>query len=597
MRFAAAFIVALTLPALAAQGPEGTAILRGRVIDAVSGKPIPNAAITLYPQRRLPHTPGIDPELPKRSTITDPDGAFEVPRLAAGDYAISGSGARYLPIVYGASRPGGVSKHVTVAEAARIDITIRAWPAAAIAGHVYDERGRPVIGAEVRIFAKEPEVWGNDRTDDRGAYEIRGVSPGSYAVAVPVSLSNRTLSASPGRQAVRDSPWRFAYILDRALRTILVSYTGPFPASAEDGRPQVYMTAFAGGARSKETAAYMTLAAGDIREGVDITLPAVRGTRVSGIVTAPSAVAGTILTLAPERSDGLRDDGRIDATAAADGTFVFIATPPGKYLLTAFRRNPPLTEVTLNGGSPSIAHDDYMSNDSEDLWSEMAISIGDGDIDNLVVTLRQGTLVTGRIVLEDDAAPAPPRRRQSIVLAAADGRDRFSDRYLTPQPDGTISTRIRPGKYRPLSRSYGQDPVLKAVSVTGRDLADGPLIVGADPLLDVRFQFGRYDTALRGAVVDSNGSAVADATVILFPADRDMWLRIEESGRARVERAGGGAYRISGMPPGDYLAVALQGFRGGLSDRMVASLADSAVRVTVQAGEPATLSLVVKDPQ
>jgi hypothetical protein len=59
MRVVVALIVALTVPVPGWQGPDGTATVRGRVVDAVTGRPL-RVFIGFYPQPRLPCTPGID---------------------------------------------------------------------------------------------------------------------------------------------------------------------------------------------------------------------------------------------------------------------------------------------------------------------------------------------------------------------------------------------------------------------------------------------------------------------------------------------------------------------------------------------------------
>jgi protocatechuate 3,4-dioxygenase beta subunit len=595
-RAAIAAALACVLPLSAAQGPEGTAVVRGRVVDGDTGKPLRNLSVRFYPQNRYPHAPGIDPEPPMRSAITGADGGFEVPRLVAADYSVSTSARGYLSTEYGVSRPGGPSRLLTVRESARLDITLRAWRSASIAGRVYDERGRPVMGAEVRAFEKDSEGYGSSGTNDLGEYEIAGLRPGNYAVAVPISLSSRTLSATPGRQGPHSPPLT-PYVLDRAARTILMPRGAPLPASADDGRPQVYVTAFSGGVSTKAGALYIPLRSGDARGDIDITLPAVRGTRVAGTVTGPDDIRGTLLRLRPEAASRSYDVEWIDATAATDGRFVFVAAPPGRYILTAYRHRPPLTEITLESGGPSFPHDDVIIRDEDDYWAEMPLAIGDSDLEDLVITLRPGTPLTGRVVFEDDGG-APARADQARILLAPPG-PRFSDgdRYARIARDGSVAMRVRPGTYRVISGSNLQGRVLKATLVNGRDIGDEPLVIGADPIDDVQFVFGRHAATLAGAVFDRAGNPAADAAVVLFPANRAQWFRLDESGRGRFVRAANGSYLFSGVAPGEYYVAALEGFRGGISAESAALFAGSASRITVRPGEPARTNLVLRVPE
>jgi hypothetical protein len=573
--------------------------VRGRVVDGLSGTPLPQLTVRFSPQPRRSYSPGIDPQPPNRTAITGADGTFEVPRLVAADYSIyADARGEYLTIQYGRNSANGHARLLEVGEDARLDITIKAWRGATIEGHVFDERGRPVVGAQVRVFADDPSLYGSASTDDRGAYQIARLHPGRYAVGVEVGLRNRTLSATPRRP----SPYGFdmgGYVLDRALRTVLISYSAPFPPVDDDGRPRVYESAFAGGSATRAGATAFRLEAGDVRSNVDITLTAVRGTRIAGVVNAPGKVDGTILTLA-RAGDPPTVDGNIQATAAKDGTFVFIAVPPGQYTLTGFRREPPLTEVSLAGGFPSTAMDDMIGRDPDDVSLALPMSVGDADVDHLVLTLRSGTPVSGRIVIED----ADPREtglagQPRLVLAPAQPpRNTFEDRYLPIGRDGrSASMRIRPGTYRILCQYGISSHTFKTAILNGVAIGDGPLVIGEQPIADLQFVFARMDTMLRGAIVDPSGKPRVRGTVLVFPADRERWFRLDESSHGRRIEVANGRYQAEGLPPGDYYAIALNSYQRSFSSSGLEALIGTATRVTLRSGAPQTLSLIVREDQ
>lgn len=52
--------------AFLAQPIEGTAVLKGRVVDAITGKPLRGVGIRASYQPLLPYTPGIDARPPDR---------------------------------------------------------------------------------------------------------------------------------------------------------------------------------------------------------------------------------------------------------------------------------------------------------------------------------------------------------------------------------------------------------------------------------------------------------------------------------------------------------------------------------------------------
>src|SRR4051812_32294969 len=118
-----ATLAALPL-AVAARVQEDSATVKGRVVDAVSGLPLRDLTLNFNHRPRESSTPGIDPQAPHRSAVTDNAGGFEVASLMPGDYAIGASGQdpRYLPISYGVRRPGGGGTPLTVPENGRLDI-------------------------------------------------------------------------------------------------------------------------------------------------------------------------------------------------------------------------------------------------------------------------------------------------------------------------------------------------------------------------------------------------------------------------------------------------------------------------------------------
>ena len=309
----------------------------------------------------------------------------------------------------------------------------------------------------------------------------RGLRPGEYGVGVSVSLSSRTISGTAAGSPTSYSDSIFPYVIDRARRTVLLSNGAPLPPFTDEGRVQVYTTAFFGGGTTEANAVRIPVRSGETRSEVDITLPAVRGVRVSGVVRAP-IVKGIIVSLTRRGETPVTNAPRIDATAADDGTFVFVAVPPGDYTLTAMRREPPLTEVTMAGGSPAVAWDDVIGRDPEVLWAEMPLGIGDADIDDLAVQLSPGILVTGSLLYEGTATR--PSGRIAITLAQSSERHLFDDRYADVTPDGSFQIRLKPGRYHVLAPQSDAGPVFRTVIVNGIEIGDGPLVVGSEPLAE-----------------------------------------------------------------------------------------------------------------
>ena len=586
--------------ALGLQPTEGTAVLKGRIVDAISGKPLGGAAIRASYEPRPPATYDMRP--PDRTARTDRNGAFEMTGLTAGDYSVSGSvltpGNSYLEIAYGIRRPGGQSSHLTVAEGERLDITMRAWPVASLTGHVIDERGRPVVGVQVRLLSKDNEKYGNATTDDLGAYRITGLPPGRYSTFVPVVGENRTVNPMPVPRPPAAYPQPlFPYLVDRGERTILYNHSVPLPPPSESGQANVFVSSYYGG-NSPADAIYLPLSAGEERGDVEITLRARRGHRVAGIATVASgSVAGVIVTLEPIGSTGPQDHGQLTATATAagDGTFVFVAVPEGAYTLAARRRGPPPTEVSLSGGVPAIAQDDYIFGDPDGLGAEMPFTIGDADIDGLMVNLGPGTRISGRAIFDNGSFD--PRTMELGVYLARMANDSFGEgtRMLTLAADGSISGNLQPGTYSLRVQPVPRDWSFNGATVNGRDVGDGPIAVGADPIGDLELVFSRAGTRLSGAIAAPERPPMADTTVVAFASDRAAWpgVRSADSLRAKSVTARDGQYEITELVPGEYFVVAVdENFSStALTLPLLAQLAEGAARIQLEPGRPATLTL------
>jgi hypothetical protein len=97
-------------------------------------------------------------------------------------------------------------------------------------------------------------------------------------------------------------------------------------------------------------------------------------------------------------------------------------------------------------------------------------------------------------------------------------------------------------------------------------------------------------------VTGPDGEPAADYTVILFAADEQKWtIRSRFVHNARP--AQDGRFTVHGVPPGDYLAVALPYVSGAewTDPEFLDLLRDRATRVTVAEGESKVIDLVVRD--
>jgi hypothetical protein len=588
------FIALLVAGALfSGQSPDGTALVRGRVIDAVSGRALRGATVHLIP----PYDSN-QYRPPQRSTTTDASGAFEMGAVVAGEYSLSAtSTGDYLEASYGRRGPGGNGRRLEIADNAKLDVTLSAWPAASIDGRVLDDQGRPVAEAHLMLVNRDGNSAGSVMSDDRGEYRYSGLAPGEYTVGVPITLASRTIKYAPQpRTANAYTPPFQPYVLDRDGRAILTTYGAGLPPPSRDGQANIYITTFLG-STSFADAKYVSLATGQSRAGVDIVLRDRPARRLSGVATTPAGPApGLVLSLESHEGAPWFRDGQMTATAAADGTFVFVAVPEGSYRLTAYKRNPPFTEVTFAGAAPETGHDDYMSGDKDVLFASMPMTVT-GDQDGLEVLLRPGTPIAGRIVLDDGTTPAFGNQTPRISLFSRRG-DPFTGSAANFQvaSDGTLTGRARPGTYMLSAGWPSQGWSFRAARIDGRDVSGRTFDVGDAPV-SIELAFARGVAGIRGLVSDARGNPTRDAKIVVFPIEEFMWDTSSVNDFIRSEEPRKAAFSITNLTAGDYYLVALDesARRAGLTAPALRTLVPLATRVRVDPGQPMVVNLVMHE--
>ena len=590
---AAALIGGVSLAAT--QGPEGTAVVRGRVVDAITGKALGHVPVSLTPPYdSLRYRP------PQRSTVTDADGNFQVTAVAAGDYSISASPAGdYLGGSYGQRSPRGTSRTLTIVDNDRLTVTVTAWPSASVRGFVRDDQGRPVAEAHVILVNRDGNSSGNATSDDRGEYLFPKVVPGEYTAGVPVNLTSRTIKNAPQPRSPNGYIPEFQpFLLDRGGRTILMAYGAGLPPSARNGQPNVYVTTYYGGA-SLGGATYCPLAAGQARSGIDIVLRDRPGYRVSGVATTGTgAVPGVVLHLESEHGVTGYASGTVTAHAAADGSFVFVAVPAGRYQLRAYRRNPPFTEVSFTGAVPLVAMDDYTIGDPDALSASLPLVVA-GDAEGLMISLRAGTSITGRIVLDDGTEPAFGNQPPRLSLAGADG-DAFFERSaasIKVNPNGTITGRAVPGTYVLRADSTPQSWSFRSLRINGRETASRAIEVGDEPIA-LELTYSRGIAQLAGQVSDERGAPARDASIVVFPVDERTWdAAAPPFSIVRIEQPRRPTFSISGLMAGEYYVAAVDetAHRVSLTPAGLKALVPLATRVRVEPGQPVSINLVMHE--
>lgn len=664
---AAAAVLAAPLP-LASQAPApvaGTSAISGAIRNAATGQAIPGAVVSIF---------GTGVSIPRgnQRQLTDAQGRFVFRDLPAGrGFRVMVTRTGFIDAEFGQSEPFGPSGRIDLAEGQwfnRADVLM--WKPGAIGGRVVDEHGDPAVGVFVRVLAQQT-VGGQPRllagavatTDDRGDYRIAGLLPSRYLVVVPSVQAavpfDMTLAPSRAESAL-ESQLMFtdlgatarvdaAIDLDPAHRLIVGNYLTPPPAV--NGRAQTYPMTFHPNVLTAAAAVPIELGAAEERRGVDIALRPVPAARVAGRVDGPpDQIAGLLLRLVPAGLEELGVGSEAATTfVGADGRFMFLNVPAGSYVIdtrravTELRFDSASARVPLptvpgdpfrNAGTGSLsigpAGTSYMSTGSSTaggLWTRTPVTVGAGDLDNVIVPLHAGVMVRGRLIFEGatravatavtgggraggTSTPVPvmieerpplPERMPAIYAEPASADVSLGVlQSISPAVDGDSDTfslnGLRAGEYVLRVRSGAGRYMVKSIQAAGRDVTNRPIAIAPGRhISDVVITFTAQIPSISGSV-QGDPAAVARSAVMVFPVEKDQWTSYGLTPtRLLSQPAVASAYRFDAIPAGDYFVVAVDASqaRAWQDPRFLARAAGVATRVSVGWGESRVADLKV----
>jgi 5-hydroxyisourate hydrolase-like protein (transthyretin family) len=524
----------------------GTARIAGEVLDAASGKPIRNARLLLLP---------VEGQRITNWTRTNSQGRFEYTSLQARRYTLRADADRFVTLEFGQKRPGEAGTQIQVRDGEDFRADIKLPRASALAGTLLDEFGDPAPSVLVQV-AQRMYAAGRHRlmptggrlqavpSDDRGRYRISGLAPGDYFVA---ALSG-------------------AYTDQNEVGGFAPTY---FPGTSDAGAATPVTVAFAA------DAANTTFALAPAKTvSVSGTMVDAEGKPVSG--------RGTLWLAPPDRLKRM-DFNLARAATTPDGRFVLRNVPQGSYTMQGFGPPPADYKGPMNLGAMPFG------------WTP--VNVGDSDVDDVVLKVTDGTVLRGKIVLDDSSAP-PPTGQQVRVSAFPIEFD------SAPVGGGPAPSQTRPDLTFEVAKLSGLRRIvvdvsspawaLKKITLNDLDITDTPVDFRTKDVEGVEVVLTPKVSSVSGTVSDDKGP-VSDYAVVIFSSDPTKW--IDRSRFVLVARpTQQGAFDLRGVPPEEYLAVALPGVTGTewMDPEFLQQLRVNATSFVLTEGESRTLALKLK---
>lgn len=555
-------VPALTVPPVDGPPPpfqqdikEGTGVISGMVRDVTSNMPL--ADITVALQRST------------RRAVTDATGRFQFTGLGPATYGFRVDHPGYAPTS---------SATVQLPEAGQIsDVSIAAGRLGSIAGTVRDDVGDPVIGMPVRAFRKQvlnftPMLMprGDSRTDDRGAFHLRGLQPGDYLLC---ACAGEPLPIDP--------------LLLRQLGP-----TAPDAATVSrliDDTVQTFAPAYFPGVTRQVDSQLISVEFSDDRTAMDLTMYGVKPFAISGRMIESGGPPSQAMQLFLSQDGDLPGSVGVNemrpVELSPDGRFRFTGVAPGTYAVAA-------VPVAQNVKGPS---------------GFQAVTITDGDVENVAVTLGNGLTLAGRVEFSG-SAPRPsmdamPKTRVglfpldlsvrlfvSMGTSGSVGSSAFLD-----QDGGFTMDGVAPGRYL-VSVSVPDSPwrTIQRVMSADAEVSGNVLTVGEAGAGDVLVVVTDTPLAtLEGTVELARYESPGATRVVMFPTNADLWREPEQHSQQFPSTFVSPKHTISipNLPAGDYYVAIVSTFDYEMSARSLERWAKTAQRVTLVAGQTTTVSV------
>jgi carboxypeptidase family protein len=504
------------IAALLLQAPRGS--VTGMVVVSGSSAPIADANVAIV-------TP--DGVL---ETTTDDRGRFALANVPAGKQTVLIRADGFfvespnpnMPFIPRADVP------VTVSAGAPVAIpNVSMVESGTIIGRVGDPQGNPLPFVQVQALRSTattlnsgaPSNSASRVTDDRGEYRMFFVPPGEYVIRAQVQ---------PGRPA------------------------GALPP--RPGEVQTLLSTLFPSTTDMAEADKVIVKSGEEVRGIDITVksetviiqpPAAKptgGFKISGLVIdgAQPWVGPAVLMLGSETEAGPpRQVGNV-IVGGTPGAFEVPSVLPGNYDLFASMGNP-LGSPGPGGGIQA--------------WGRAKVQVLDHDVENVRITIHPSVDVAG--VVKIDGKPASEVGTLKVGLSPTGTASSLAnyrgilDRTQTPDSNGKVTIPLAAeGNYQVFIQGADTLSITDVRQGNTSILASGIDVRNAPPA-SFELLLSADGGAVEGVVLNTDKSPMGGATVLLIPADKQLFS-LYKTATAGAD----GKYAFRGVRPGQYKVFA-----------------------------------------
>jgi protocatechuate 3,4-dioxygenase beta subunit len=499
-----------------AQTPPSS--IHGIVVRGTDGMPLSKAVVEL---RAAEGNPAADYQ-----TITNSEGRFAFPDVSPGRYNLTTSRAGYVRREYPSVVTVGAGQQIT-------DMRLTLVATGAIFGRVFDQNGSPIGNTTVTAFKaayrdgqRTLKVEQIAVTNDLGEYRLFWLPPGSYFIGAKPRSGEHVpgpLASGEGPEntaglmiGILNAPALPGFPVSDSISSILKKAEGSSDAQ------ETFVTTYFPGTTNHDQASAIEVRPGSEIGGADLTITAARTHHIRGIIVNRVTGLPAHAQLRKARLSELeactsgagrerRENCSFEPVDYDKATFDIPMVTPGAYVLYSTSGN---------------------------LIAKTTVDVADTDIDNVVLTLRPGITLAGRILpavadVKVTLSPGPP----------------LSDAPLagTSLPDGTFSIHdLTPGDYS--IRVGVKDGFIQSIKMGEEDVLSSGLHVREDQNPQIDIHIATDGGVVEGRVVNARGEAALNVTATLLPVA--LPRRVDLYRTAQTDDSG--HYRFSNVAPGDY---------------------------------------------